>query len=204
MLVVATILALWFFRRKYARQRSALLQPYLFPGPRSSHPGSMAHSNSKQPLRDSLAALALAPAADETIILPSESSGSLEPAAGFVESTFVTSGPQSESPAAHDSGIRSDTRSRSEETFENATPVPGQAASHPVSDHLSGSQPADLEQIDVIRTLQNANVPAADIAHMIERIRSGVFDEGLRSRAVGVDIGNIQSGAPPSYDSLRR
>jgi hypothetical protein len=61
-----------------------------------------------------------------------------------------------------------------------------------------------LEQIDVIRTLQNANVPAADIAHMIERIRNGVFDEDLRSRAVGVDVGNIQSGAPPSYDSLRR
>jgi hypothetical protein len=159
----------------------------------------MVHPDPKLVLKHSLEAPALAPTGDGTIVPPSGSSRSLGPAPRFIEST---SRPQSESPAAHDSGIRSDTRSRSEETYgKNATPAPGQAAPHPVGDHLPGSRRADLEQIDVIYTLQNANVPAADIAHMIERIRS---DEDLRSRAVGVDAGNIQSGAPPSYDYLRR
>lgn len=59
---------------------------------------------------------------------------------------------------------------------------------------FSDSQLTD-EQIDFVRSLWNANVPAADIARVIERMKSRVSGDGLRSGS---------GGAPPSYDSLRR
>ncbi|MDQ1532098.1 MAG: hypothetical protein QOE37_2215, partial [Microbacteriaceae bacterium] len=69
----------------------------------------------------------------------------------------------------------------------------------PPGSNYSDSQLTD-EQVDFVQSLWNANVAAADIARVIERMKNEVPDEDGTGAVGGSNLG----GLPPSYDSLRR
>ena len=70
--------------------------------------------------------------------------------------------------------------------------------SKPSDNTVSENQLTD-EQIDFVRDLWSANVPAADIARMIERMKASQAGQGSRSTVVGV-TSSVPSQEPPGYD----
>ena len=61
------------------------------------------------------------------------------------------------------------------------------------------------DQIDYLSRLARANVPATDVARLMERMRAGGEERGRESAAVSREINSIQMDhdtAPPSYDLI--
>jgi hypothetical protein len=91
------------------------------------------------------------------------------------------------------------------------TPSSGTTPSQPLRESLESTSnaPANIfnarltdEQADLVSGLWRANVSAADIARVIERMRAGTELSGLRSGSTEMD-GDINPGiAPPSYDDI--
>ena len=77
----------------------------------------------------------------------------------------------------------------------------GQPAQEPAADtqgHISNTQLTD-DQVDFVNSLWSANVPATDIARVMERMRV-TGSQGSRIRDMGDD--DRPGTAPPSYDGL--
>ena len=60
-------------------------------------------------------------------------------------------------------------------------------------------------QIDYLSRLARANVPATDVARLMERMRGGGEERGRESAAVSGEINSSEMDpgtAPPSYDVI--
>jgi hypothetical protein len=62
----------------------------------------------------------------------------------------------------------------------------------------AGNRPLTEDQASVINTLRSSNVPPAEIAHLMEMMRSQ-REEGLGAGSSHVDP-TFDAGAPPRYD----
>jgi hypothetical protein len=193
-LVVAVVAALFYFRRKRTPE-SVLMEPFPALVMPSLTPGGAGNSRLKPPLQRNAESLPLVMTSAEAADLPRgflarRSSERSHPTKIAESSMLIATQP-----------IVSTTHSLATSQPEalasavNVSLTSVQTTFHPGS-NFSDSQLTD-EQVDFVRTLWNANVAAADIARVIERMKNGGLDEG----AVG---GSNQGGLPPSYDSLRR
>lgn len=202
--LIAALAFLFFFRRKRTSDpESVQLEPFFTTGTHGSNPERAGYPTLKHPLQHNSESFPPAIAFAEAADIPSgrflapptaEHSKSTKSAASgsLIDSQLqrgsVSAIPSSSSSQSEASGIEP-----------HVLPTPAQATFHPGS-NFSDSQLTD-EQIDFVRSLWNANVAATDIARVIERMKSGVFDEDLRSGVTGT---TDRGGLPPSYDSLRR
>jgi len=199
-LIVVVVGALLFFKT-HAREPPKL-NPYPMSGPYDSSTERLGNFDLKLPLQHGSASVtSIAEQANVSSSRPptSSSSGRLSPLR-FVGPTSLSATTASQIPNA--SSVYSNSASESEAfgSEPNLSPAAAQLPSHEGNNAPANLQPTD-EQVDLVRTLRDANIPAADIARVLERIGTGVFDEDQRSRVIdGINPGP----APPSYDSLRR